>query len=156
MIAKFNKLGTHRHEGFLKIRIDLYPEPHDNSFFLAYRKVPIRPYTEGETDEKSQAIVAKVYKLHPIFSHFIIISPFITRRSLKNLLKDAFDEATANHLDSLFSNPEAPSNMKKAGEILEKKSVFAKRMIRFMNVRITETQVNLRLSGLEVKVGTPI
>ncbi len=157
MIAKFNKTGTHRYEGFLKIRIDLYPEPHHKTFIIHYVQKPIREYTEEEIDNEAlQDIVPKVWKLKPILSHFIIINPTLSRRNLIHMLKDIFDEESTTQFDNLLINPTAVSNIRKVGRILSRKNTYGKRLNRLMDNRLTEIEVNWRFRNLEVEVGSPI
>ncbi len=43
MLAKFNPTGTHVHKGFLKVRIDLYPDIGDKTYPIHHILVPVIP-----------------------------------------------------------------------------------------------------------------
>lgn len=47
MIARFNPTGTHVHKGFLKVRIDLYPDITSKTYPIHHIQVPVYPDIEA-------------------------------------------------------------------------------------------------------------
>ena len=89
MIAKINTSGTHIQKGYLKIRIDLYPEPGEKTYAQCY--------VNGEEGEK---------QLNPCLCYFIKIDPSITAVALRNLIK--MDKSTVGKLDTMLSEKNRP------------------------------------------------
>ncbi len=88
MIAKFNSTGTHHiHKGFLKVRIDLIPEPGDKTYSIHHVQVPVIPPEgyRGKVDEMGGPVdiddykswidgLPKVWQTNPALSHFVKIN----------------------------------------------------------------------------------
>lgn len=74
MIARFNPTGTHIHKGFLKVRIDLYPEPTDKTFAIHWIDRP--PRLLGETEPVSPELkdAATFAYICPQHGEFEVIS----------------------------------------------------------------------------------
>lgn len=139
MKAKVNKIGTHRHEGFAKIQVDIYPEPHHLCFFQFYQQVP---------DSSPRR-----YTLSPMFSYHVKVNPNMSVRFVKNMLRFIFSEPIVDQLDSLLSKPEAISNLAKISSIVDARVVFVEPLSGFMDNRIGEVLVNSKFGSIEVEVG---
>lgn len=103
MIAKFNPTGTHIHKGFLKVRIDLYPDVSSKTYSMHYVDKPVRPYTEEElADESLQALVQKHKVLNPCLCHFITINADTSLGSLISYVRGIFGKDTLSQIDTLL------------------------------------------------------
>jgi hypothetical protein len=147
MIAKFNPTGTHIHKGFLKVRIDLYPEPTDKTYFIHYVDKPDRPYTEDELENPElQALVPKHKELNPCLCHFIKVNPDTSLVELRAKVAEYFDSKTLFDLDDALSKFEIP----RVSQIMKTKlgdgQVVAKFTMR------DRDELNTRLSLMEIKV----
>ena len=118
MIAKFNPTGTHIHNGFLKARIDLYPEPTDKTYAMHHVQVPVIPLEgfTGKLDKMGSPVdqnaytvwldgLPKVWQLNPALCHFITIKADTTPLQLVQMVKELFDKTTLSQLDDLLSQP---------------------------------------------------
>ena len=147
MIAKFNPTGTHIHKGFLKVRIDLYPEPTDKTYVIHYVDKPDRPYTEEEhKNEALRVLVPKHKELNPCLCHFITIDATADLTALINIVRGIFDQATLVQLDDSLSRFDTP----KVSQIMRTKCGSGK-VISKLSTRHLD-RLNSRLSSLEVKV----
>ncbi len=116
MIAKFNPTGTHLHKGFLKVRIDLYPEPTDKTYaihHIYYQDETSRKFKrgyKGAVDEWGSPIdqadynvwwdsLPKVWKINPCLCHFVTIDPDTPLDELIQM----FDGDTITQLDDALS-----------------------------------------------------
>lgn len=104
MLVKVNPTGTHEHNGFLKVRLDLYPDVGDKTHKIHWVDKPIRPYTEEELeDEELQKLVPKQKELNPCLCHFVTVDEDITPVELEALIRETFDGVTVQGLDNALS-----------------------------------------------------
>ena len=149
MIAKFNPTGTHVHKGFLKVRIDLYPEPDSKTYTMHYVDKPIRPYTEEElADESLQALVPKHKVLNPCLCHFITIDANTPLASLASYARRIFDTATLNKLDDSLSKPDTSL----VSNIMRSKCGVGRVLPLVVDIPKLQEELNSRFAGLEIKV----
>lgn len=161
MIARFNPTGTHIHKGFLKVRVDLYPEPTDKTYAIHHIQVPdpeSRLYKKGyrgKLDEMDSPIdqgdynawyesLPKIWRTNPCLCHFIKVDAGTTLSGLTDYVKGILDKNTILELD----------------DILSKVDVDHPRLSRIMNaksgtgskVSFAPIDLNSRLSLLEIEV----
>ncbi len=156
MKAKFNSTGTHIHKGFLKVRIDLYPDVTDKTYPIHHIQVPVTPEGgyQGEVDEMGSPIdqndynswidsLPKVWQLNPCLCYFMTIKADTTSLQLEQMVKELFDKATLSQLDDLLSQPiiNIRGVTKLKTQIITDKVVSA-----------DIGAINTRLSSLEVQV----
>lgn len=100
---KFNPTGTHIQHGFLKVRVDIYPNPSDKTYTIHYVNKPDRPYTEEElADETLRTLVSTHKELNPCLCHFIKIDLRASRKRLEAKIKEIFDADTLRQLDNIL------------------------------------------------------
>jgi len=93
MIIKFNPTGTHIYKGFLKVRLDLYPDIGDETYPLHY---------VDQVD--SEGNLTGLKQLNPCLCHFLKIDPAISITGLIEQVKAIFDKATLTSLDYALSS----------------------------------------------------
>ncbi len=156
MIAKFNPTGTHIYKGYLKVRIDLYPDIGDKTYPLHHIQVPVFPPEgyQGAVDEIGGAIdeedyknwidgLPKTWQLNPALCHFINIDSGTSTRELRQIIRELFDKAILLQLDDLLSQP-----------IIDIRGVEKLRERRITNKATVAdiATVNSRFSSLEIQV----
>jgi len=159
MIAKFNPTGTHMHNGFLKVRIDLYPEVGDKTYAIHHIQVPIFPLEGylGEVDKEGVPIdqtnydawvngLPKVWQLNPCLCYFIAIDPDASLDNLTQYVRGIFDKKTLRELDDLLSEPK--TDLVKLGQVMKPKCGTGKQVLLSIDI----IKLNSRLSLLGVKV----
>lgn len=158
MIAKFNPTGTHIHKGFLKVRIDLYPEPTDKTYAIHHvERVDVnskqfkRGY-KGEMDETGsptdidayntwRSSLPKVWKTNPCLCHFVKIDADTPLDD--SLVKQVFDSTIVVELDDALSK----GNTQRVSQIMKPKSGNGR------SVKAVDIEgLNNRLLSPEVKV----
>ena len=156
MIAKFNPTGTHIHGGFLKVRIDLFPDLTDKTYPIHHVQVPVIPEKgyQGKVDDMGSPVdqkaydkwidgLPKVWQLNPALCHFINIKVDTTPLKLNRMVKELFDKDTLSLLDDLLSQP-----------VINLKGVM-KLKTQAINDKVVSADIgtiNTRLSSLEVQV----
>lgn len=104
MKIEFNPTGTHLRNGFLKIRLDLYPELNDKTYPLHYVDHYDRELTQAEMDDSDLAKLVPTHKeVNPCLCHFLIIDPDMTNSEVIAYAKTIFDGATMLELDNILS-----------------------------------------------------
>lgn len=135
MLVKFNPSGTHIHKGYLKVRIDLYPEPVDKTYTIHY---------VDEVDDEGQPTGQK--KVNPCLCHFIKVDKNISLPDFQATLAGHFDTPTKLELDnalSVFDTPRVTTLMKtKLGD--------GQPVTKFTDG--DRKKLNQRLAPLEIKV----
>ena len=102
----FNPSGTHIHKGFLKVRVDLYPESADKTYALHYVDHFDREPTEEElADEAKLALIPTHKEVNPCLCHFMVIAVDDTPDEILQMAKDLFDNDTVAQLDNFLSQP---------------------------------------------------
>ena len=150
MIAKFNPTGTHIHKGFLKVRIDLYPEIGDKTYPIHYVDHYDREPTEEELKEGNEALLALIPKhkeLNPCLNHFIKIDPNISISNLVHQVKTIFDKSTLVNLDDALSR----LDIVKVSQIMRNKCGEGKQVSKYDTKM--RNKLNRDCSSLEIKVG---
>jgi len=104
MIAKINTSGTHIQKDYLKVRIDLFPEPADKTYALHYVDEMI---DSGEKDAEGNPIFipSGSKQLNPCLCHFIKVDPDIDPTKLTGFIKKNFSPPILRQLDDLLSDP---------------------------------------------------
>lgn len=132
MRIKLNPTGTHTHKGYLKVRVDLYPEPTDKTYAIHY---------VDEVDEEGNPTGRK--QLNPCLCHFIKIDPNITLAGLTQLVRGMFDRQTLTLLDDVLSRRDI-------GQLRE---IMKTRLGEGKQVGVVDiAKLNERLAGMEVIV----
>ena len=134
MIAKFNPTGTHIHKGFLKVRIDLYPEIGDKTYEIHHVQVP---------DPKSS--LSKIWQTNPCLCHFIKVEAGTTLSGLTDYVRSILDKNTVLELDDLLSKVNIDHT--RLSQVMKSKCGTGGKA---SHVPI---DLNSRLSSLEAKVG---
>ena len=118
MIAKFNPTGTHAHKAYVKVRVDLVPEPGDKTYGIHHVQVPVIPEGgyPGKVDDMDIPIdmedynkwldgLPKVWQVNPCLCHFIKVDPDISLLEFQAKLLEYFDSAAKLGLDdALFGS----------------------------------------------------
>ena len=144
MIVKFNPTGTHIHNGFLKVRLDLYPEVGDKTYPIHYVDKYDREPTEEEwADEAKLALIPIHKELNPCLCHFVKVNPDIKALELGALAKTIFDNTTKLGLDDALSR----GNTQKVSEIMRLKCGTGERVL-----SADIGKINTDLQAFEVKV----
>ncbi len=112
MLSKFNPTGTHVHKGFLKVRIDLYPDIGNKTYAIHHVQVPVFPSEgyQGEVDDWGNPIdqsdydkwfdgLPRVWQLNPCLCHFVKVDPDTGILELQSLKTLTFDKVTVAKLD---------------------------------------------------------
>ena len=116
MKVKFNPTSIHVHRGYLKVRLDVYPDPIDKTYPLHHILVPDVNSAEfvagygGEVDDMGTQLnptdydrwfrkLPKVWQLNPCLCHFVKIDADITKEKLDSIAQGIFDIATLKQLD---------------------------------------------------------
>ncbi len=104
--AKINESGTHIHKGFLKVRVDIYSPIGSKTYSLHWVDHYNREPTDEELlDEALLALIPTHKELNPCLCHFITISPEITKKELRDKVKELFDASTLIQLDDSLPKP---------------------------------------------------
>ena len=119
MRVKFNPSGTHIHKGFLKVRIDLYPEPTDKTYAIHHIQVPVIPEKgyQGEVDAEGSPVdqndynnwidsLPRVWQLNPCLCHFVKIDADTPLDD--TLIRQVFDKDTVLQVDDALSKSDIP------------------------------------------------
>ncbi len=147
-IAKVNLTGTHIQHGFLKVRIDLYPNPSDKTYSIHYVDKPNRPYTEEElADESLRDLVPTHKELNPCLCHFITIDEGTTKQELRQIIKQAFDINTFQELDNKLSAGQSVSQLMNSKRGRGKELRIGKEA----QEALTKS-INIRFTNMEIKV----
>ena len=154
MITKFNPTGTHIHKGFLKVRIDLYPEPTDKTYSIHHVQVPVIPPEgyRGKVDEMGGPVdiddykswidgLPKVWQTNPALSHFVKVDPDTVLD--ESFVKQVFDNPTVVEIDGALSK----SSTTRVSQLMKTKGGSGRKV-----VSADIETINLTLSSLEVKV----
>lgn len=126
MIVKFNPTGTHIHKGFLKVRLDFYPEPTDKTHALHYVDKPDTPYLPSPKEVSAGisdpvryaawwATVPKHKELNPCLCHFVKVDAGITSGELEALEQGL--GAIADELDDALMEPANDIRLKRIRQI---------------------------------------
>ncbi len=158
MIAKFNPTGTHVHKGFLKVRVDLYPDVGDKTYPIHHIQVPVIPPEDyqGVVDAEGMPVnqsdydnwidsLPKIWQLNPALCHFIKVNPDISLLELKAKVKEVFDSKAKIDLDDALSkeNTQEVSQIMRTnlgdGKVVSK---FTKRDRDNLNTRLTLMEIS--------------
>jgi hypothetical protein len=150
MIAKINVTGTHvSKDGYLKVRIDLYPAPGDKTYPQQYVDIQDRPPTKEELDDLEKFKLIPTHKqLNPCLCHFVKIDPSMTLTQLRTQAKVIFDPVTLPQLDDALSR----RDMLKLRQLLVNKCGTGSKLATGTNVETLINTIKTRFASLEVKV----
>lgn len=148
MIVRFNPSGTHVHKGYLKIRVDLYPETTDKTYPIHYVDHYDREPTQEELDNPALLALVPTHKeLNPCLCHFIKVDPNISPTELATIAKGIFDTATKTEIDKLLSEDKR-ENIIKLQQLMSTKLGTGTKVEGAVDI----TLLNTSLSVLEVGV----
>lgn len=118
MLVKFNPSGTHVHKGFLKVRVDLYPEPTDKTYPIHHIQVPVIPPEgyQGAVDNMGSPVdqsdydnwingLPKIWQLNPALGAFIRVPETVVKGELEDFTRQLFNKDTAATLDDILVKP---------------------------------------------------
>lgn len=158
MIAKFNPTGTHIHKGFLKVRIDLYPDVTDKTYPIHHIQVPVIPEEgyQGEMDEMGSPVdidaynawkdgLPKVWQLNPALCHFIRIKEASTKASLTDYLEQIFNPTLIKTLDDSLI---LPNSSHLISHLMRNKSALTTEKIITRDIEDLVASVNSRFASL--------
>ena len=160
MIIKFNPSGTHVKGDYLKVRLDIYPEPTDKTYAIHHVFVPdetspqfIAGYPGAKDIEGNpkDPIAYKtwldglphVWKLNPMLCHFVTVPSTITKSQLQTLVTAYFNKASLKTLDDALSI----SDITQVRSIMNLKLGTAPKA-----GTVNINTINTRLANLEVRV----
>ena len=155
MKAKFNPTGTHTHKGFLKVRIDLYPEPTDKTYKIHHVQVPVYPPEgyQGKVDEEGQPAnwidsLPKIWQLNPALCHFIKIKEASTKADLTNYLEQILPPTIIKTLDDSLI---LPNSSHLISPFMRDKAALTTKKIATKDIEDLITSVNSRFADLSLE-----
>jgi len=150
MIIKFNPTGTHIRKGFLKVRVDLYPEPMDKTYVLHYVDHYDQEPTQEELDNPALLALVPTHKeVNPCLCHFITIPETASLLDITAYLQKLFDKDTVASLDDYLTRPNASHYV---SPFMRDKPSLDGRKVKAIDHQALISSVNLRLTGLQGKV----
>ena len=162
-IAKIEPTGTHIQHGYLKVRVDIYPNPSDKTYPIHYVDKPIIPPAgyQGEVDTEGNPVDQEdcnswieslpTYKeLNPCLCHLIKIDPEATLGDLIAEVQEIFDADTLIELDDILSKPITPRT--RLAQLMKPKSGKGKIVPYGTNAKKLKDKIDKRFAGLEVEV----
>ncbi|KKM24064.1 hypothetical protein LCGC14_1608900 [marine sediment metagenome] len=161
MIAKFNPTGTHVHKGFLKVRIDLYPDIGDKTYAIHHVQVPVIPPEgyQGKVDKEGNPVdqndydnwidsLPKVWQLNPALCHFIRIKEASTKADLTDYLEQICNPTVIKTLDNSLI---LPNSSHLISPLMRNKSALTTEKIVAADIEDLLVSVNSRFSSLVLK-----
>jgi len=147
MRIKLNPTGTHIQKGFLKVRLDFYPETNEETYALHYVDV---------LDKKGNPTGLK--KLNPCLCHFITVAETISRADMENFLDSILQPSDLKTLDDVLVLPNAIHYI---NPFMRNKTRQSDQKVKTTDLAGLFGSVNERLSGLNLVrptgiIGTPI
>ncbi len=120
MIAKLNPTGTHIHKGFLKVRIDLYPDVGDKTYSIHHVQMPVIPPEgyPGAVDNEGNPVdqndfdnwidsLPKVWQLNPALCAFIRVPETVIKDELEDFTHQLFNKDAVKTLDDILIKPDS-------------------------------------------------
>lgn len=161
MIAKFNPTGTHVHKGFLKVRIDLYPDVGDKTYQIHHVQVPVIPPGgyQGKLGEMGSPVdvdnynnwidsLPKAWQLNPTLCHFIKIDQDTSLASLDGIVRGIFGKETLDQLDDILSKPD----ISQVKQVMKSKLGTGRELPIEIDIPKLTDNLNTRFAGLEIEV----
>jgi hypothetical protein len=149
MKARINPTGTHVQNGFLKVRVDLYPDPADKTYALHYVDHFDREPTEAElADPAKLALVPVHQELNPCLCHFIAVPGDITREQLLACLEQLFTPDCLATLDEALLLKDA---IHRVSPFMRSQPKMAAAVVPASDREALVAAVNARLDRLELK-----
>lgn len=105
MLAKFVPSGTHIKNGYLEVRIDLFPDNTRGTYAIHYIDRPTIPpegIPEGLEGEEYETWINGLpthKELNPCLCHCLKVSEDTTKLELQSIIQGIFDEATVGTID---------------------------------------------------------
>ena len=131
MIVKFNSSGTHIHKKKLKIRLDIYPEPGEDS----YDKYHIEYF---DIDGNSMG-----YFTNPILCHFITISDTTTKEDVESFINTKLSSDVLKTISSISAGDIGH----KFNELMSDKALLATKEIETIN----KNNINKNFKDIEIR-----
>ncbi len=164
MLAKFNPTGTHTHKGFLKVRVDLYPEPTDKTYKIHHVQVPVYPPEgyQGKLDDMGSPIdqadydnwidsLPKVWQLNPCLCHFIKVKEASTKADLTDYLEQIFTPTVIKTIDDSLI---LPNSIHLVSPLMRDKASLTSEKIVTKDIGDLVTSVNSRFASLVLEKGS--
>ena len=120
MKVKFNPTGTHTSKGYLKVRLDLYPDIGDKTYPIHHIQVPVIPPEgyPGKVDKDGIPVdqndyknwiegLPKVWQLNPCLCAFVRVSETIISGKLEAFTRQVFNKHTLKSLDDILIRPDS-------------------------------------------------
>jgi hypothetical protein len=163
----FNPTGTHIHKGFLKVRLDFYPEESDLTYQLHHVSVPVIPEGGyiGSKDAEGSPLDSVAYQIwedslphvfqdNPCLCHFIEIDEDTSLEELQKHLNKIFDEDTLATIDSTMILPDSAHRL----SFLKSKPKLATKQVTVQDHEALKVAVNTKFDKLSISAkdkGTP-
>jgi len=161
---KVNVSGTHIDQsGYLKVRLDFYPDIDDKSYSMQRVFAPVVPETgyPGIVDKYGTPVdmqdyvlwyecLPKQWVINPALSHFITVSPDITAEVLADTIKSVFNGNVTATIDDIVTKQNSAHLVT---SYMCDKSILS-------TIKVTNNQsaiiqnINTRLDGLEIIADT--
>lgn len=162
MIARFNPTGTHIQKGFLKVRIDLFPDIGDKTYEMHYVLVPVIPPEgyPGKVDEETGEPLdwddynkwidglPKIWQLNPALSHFIKIGEVSTKVDLIDYLGQIFNPTIIKTLDDSLV---LPNSAHLISSLMRSKAALTTKKIVTKDIEDLILSVNSRFARLALQ-----
>ncbi len=162
---RFEPSGTHIKDGYLKIRLDFYPNPEDKSYVAQHVQIVdvnsleyIVGY-QGKVDKEGIPLdeldyqkwydsLPKVWVTNPTLCNFVVVPPDITDQELQDYIYNTFYADVTTTIDDIISDIHLLSPFMKDKGVLS-----AVKVPPLQDEAQLITTVNTRLSGLKVDEG---
>jgi len=160
MRLQFNPTGTHIHKGFLKVRVDLYPEPTDKTYVLHHIQVPVIPPEgyRGKVDEFGSPInqddynlwiesLPKVWQLNPCLCHFVAVPENFMLPDLQEYLARLFNPDSIATLDNVLVQP---NSIHLVSPFMRQQAPFAREKVVTKDLVDLISIANLKLPSISI------
>jgi len=135
MRARIDTSGTHVKDGFLKVRIDLYPGPVDKTYLR---------HDVEHFDAEGRSLG---YSLNPCLCHLIEVPEDITREQLRACAEQLFTPDCLATLDEALVQPDAAHRI---SPYMKRQPKMAAAPVQTADTAALVDDVNTRLDGLEI------
>jgi len=161
---RFNPTGTHIHKDFLKVRLDLHPDPTDKTYAMHYIQVPVFPPEgyQGRVDEMGNPVdqrhydrwvsrLPKIWQLNPCLCHFIVVPEMVGLRDISAFIPQIFDKGTLATLDDALIRPDA---IHYVSPFMRNKAILERKLVTARDTEDLIGSVNQRLGSIALSLGS--
>lgn len=109
MQVRFNQSRTHTKDGFLKVGMDVIPDPTDKIYSKRYVYVPVVPpdTTEKQLDDKAWLDgLPHIWQINPALIHFITVPETVNWSDLELYARTIFTKDVTATLDHILTLPD--------------------------------------------------